>query len=465
MTALLALMVALLPWFQGGGSADGLALAHTLILIACGAALVLAVRSGRLALTSGWEAVWGLGLVALAVASFLTVDYPYGSFLSLWNAAISLLLALALLSGVRMDRTVIGLVLSATAGAMALHVLIAAAPANMTPSGTFSNANHLTAWLTLGVLVSAGLCADARRAGGGAPFPVQASRLVAIMTGLAATLGVTAMLRAGSRAALLSLIIAAILWAVAAGWLHGGRSGRARLIATALLMLALAGGAVAWRFNRIDDPYRFDRPRIWLAGLRAAVDHPALGLGPGMFERRGYRYNFPLDREVFRYAKMPGSTHSTWVQSAAELGFPGLVMAAALAIVLARSAWRVARRASGLDRACALAILALLIQACFDTPFDVPAVTLTLMTLVAPLLRPPIPEAAVAWSGDTPMSRAGVRAAMAVCLLLLAFAEGGLVLRPWAAHRLYVAALDRGSGGASGAALDRAIRLDPLNPL
>src|SRR6185503_3211863 len=69
-TALLALMVALLPWFQGGGSADGLALAHTLILIACGAALVLAVRSGRLALTSGWEAVWGLGLVALAVASF-----------------------------------------------------------------------------------------------------------------------------------------------------------------------------------------------------------------------------------------------------------------------------------------------------------------------------------------------------------------------------------------------------------
>src|SRR5262245_15963737 len=98
MTPLVALLLVLLPWLEGGSSAIGLFVAQTLIFALAAATLGRACRRGRLAISCGWEGVAGLAMLACGLISFLRVDYWFGSFLSLWDLAMAALLAAALMA-------------------------------------------------------------------------------------------------------------------------------------------------------------------------------------------------------------------------------------------------------------------------------------------------------------------------------------------------------------------------------
>jgi len=450
----LALLLAMLPLMEGGASATGLFCAHTAVFLLAAIAIVSGRRRGRIAIGFGWEAAAGLLLVGWMGASWLLVEYRFGSFLSVWDAVVAALLAAVLLVLADQDRgwnRVAAVVVAAASGVEALYTLLVPAPPNLTPSGTFANANQLAAYLDIGTFVAAALAVEGWRSGG------EAGRWRAAAPAGIVLLNIAALMRIGSRGGAIALLVGAFVWVMLV--VPRGRPRRAAWAALALLVL-MSAVAVTWRFERLGDPYRFDRLHIWEASLRAAGDHPLLGMGPGMFERLGYRYNFPLDREMFRYAKNLRSTHSAYLQAAVEWGAVGLALTLLFVVLLMRRTW--ARPASGsgpLAVGAALALLSCLILGVVDTPFAVPAVTLSLVALIAPRVAPAEAGDAdvrvVLYEGAAPPAGATTRRGMlAASGFLLAVAWLGAVAIPYAADRLFLDGMTT-----------RALQLNPYNPL
>jgi O-antigen ligase len=462
--ALLALVV-FLPWRQGGADPLGLFVTHTLVFVLLGLAIAARMAEGAVVLKAGWEAAAGLCLLAVSVASFLRVDYLFGSFLSMWNLTVAMLLAgVMMVIGGRAWKATAWAVAIVGAG-QAVCVFVMQAPLNLTPSSTFANANQLAAYLTIGLFTALAIGAEAMhaaRAGSGARgwMPVAASSALA-------GLDLAALLRLGARGALASVIVVAALWGLA---LVPKERGRLRAgLAAALAVVAIAGAvSIAARFSLIDDPYLYDRARIWRAGLAGALDHPVLGMGPGMWQNRGFAYNFPLERETFRYSKTAGSTHSTYLQALVETGAIGLIAVAFLVALLGRRAWSLRGGHADFGPAAAgpaMALLACLMQAAVDMTFDVPAVSLTLIVLVVPLMLPgavhDAPFFVAIPSGRSPSGRLGI---LALAVAAVPAYLGG-VLVPYAAHRCYEMGLEASRPGAPDARLSNAVRLNPYNPL
>ena len=432
-----------LPRLEGGATPTGLFVTHTLVFLFLAMALVAVRREGHLALGAGWEAPAGLAVLAACLLSFLTVDYLYGPFLSLWNVVVAVVFAAAMMLVGGSFGPLAAAIIALGTVAQALSVLVMPAQSNMTPSGSFANANQLAACLNIGIFVSLAIAVEAWR--GRMKWRV----IVGIAFGTVVLVNIAAMLRVGSRGALLALLIVGAIGALPS-LPRGSMRPRLALIGGLVALTLLAAAAVSWRFERIGDPYRFDRLRIWEAGLDAAREHPVLGLGPGMFERRGYRYNFPLDREMFRYSKMPSSTHSTGLQVLAETGLVGFAATMALLGLVAARLWRLRAERAG----PALAFFASLVQGLVDTTFEVPAVTFSLVALIAPLLSTRDAREAplyvwLAWRRGLPASA-----------LRMALGTGMIAAWVGAVALPYVAWVDYAHGR-----IDAAIRRDAYNPL
>ncbi|HEX5511704.1 MAG TPA: O-antigen ligase family protein [Actinomycetales bacterium] len=103
------------------------------------------------------------------------------------------------------------------------------------------------------------------------------------------------------------------------------------------------------------------RLALWSQALTALRAHPIYGLGPGAF----------ADQNLVAGDVDTAKAHSLWLETGAELGFPGLLLAvlcaALVLVVLARS------RSSAAVVACGLAA-AFGLHACIDYVADFPAV-------------------------------------------------------------------------------------------
>ena len=435
---LTALLLALLPLMEGGASVDGLFVSHTLVFAIGLAALREAVRRGRLALSLGWEAAAAAALLGAGVLSFLRVDYLFGSMLGLWDGLMFALLfaALAARGGDGWSLPLLRAVAAGSSAVQAFVVLFLPAPRNMTPSGSFANASQLAAYLDIGILLAAGIAIDAARGTG-------RHRRAAMTAGIAVVLlDAAALLWLGARGATLALIAASAVWLFSS---VPARKRRLRAALAGALALLAIGAALAfvWRFERLGDPYRYDRIRIWRADLSAAADNPILGMGPGMFAQRGYRYDFPLEREMFRHTKTLGSPHSSWLGALVETGAAGFAALAILAAILLRRLW------PHRDDGAVAALWAVLLAGLVDDVMTVPAIAMTLIALLAPRLAAGAPREVplrLAW-------RMTVRAAAAAGLVLVV-AWGRGVLMPFVAHVAYTRGMH-----------STAIAWEPYNPL
>ncbi len=150
----------------------------------------------------------------------------------------------------------------------------------------------------------------------------------------------------------------------------------------ALAATAVASGAAsdAWRsFTRPAPPHSSDpagrltslagpRRQLWGQALQAFASHPLDGTGAGTFQ-------FWWDEHDAGFTR---SAHSLWLQDAAELGLPGLLLAAgvmlsALAVVLRRA--RAGDPGSGLAVGFAAALVVYLLHASVDWMWESTAVT------------------------------------------------------------------------------------------
>ncbi len=199
------------------------------------------------------------------------------------------------------------------------------------------------------------------------------------------------------------------------------------------------------------DVLRFD---LWRGAVQIAADHPVLGVGPGEFGRayRLYRDPTTVDDRL-------GTAHNFYLNTFAETGIIGLILAVALGAVLLRAWWNLWRAADTPTRKLHLegALAALIgfgVQSGFDTFTSLPLVLLALLlaaycvTPIRSRLDPPLP---------------GSRPAAAVSLLIVLIFGAGLFRADQAQAEFIASTNNHSSEQAQAAvALDPALHLYTL---
>ncbi len=262
------------------------------------------------------------------------------------------------------------------------------------PFGPFVNPNHFATWLVMAGGLTAGYLVAHRRShrsdhssrrlllrdwladGSGL---ILASSLGMMMLGLAATL---------SRAAIIGAVVAV---AATTRLHHGGRATRRGLhVAAAIVAAGLA--AAVWT-NREGIERKFtaattvSRVTIWRETLPVIGDFWLTGTGAGTYSRAMLRYQQTNPDAHFNQA------HSEYVQLLAEGGLllaGPTILAAAVWLALARRRLQSERHELFWIRAGAAAgILAVTVQAAFETGIRVPANGLLLAVLAAIVVHEP----------------------------------------------------------------------------
>ncbi len=187
---------------------------------------------------------------------------------------------------------------------------------------------------------------------------------------------------ADSRGAILGFLVAQIAMAYCA-WPRARRwfaiaAGAITLLGGAAL--ALAGHAIArkldaagWRGldnadlsrNITDANYSaIDRLAHWTAALRMFVAHPWTGVGAGNYASRYLAYNVP------RWTHALGHAHNIYLNTAAELGIPGLLAYLVFVALTLVWCWRAAALTTGIGRALAIGSLGVAVALVIHQAFD-----------------------------------------------------------------------------------------------
>ncbi|HXI01802.1 MAG TPA: O-antigen ligase family protein [Candidatus Saccharimonadales bacterium] len=119
---------------------------------------------------------------------------------------------------------------------------------------------------------------------------------------------------------------------------------RTRLVAASLIVFLglglVAGSNIVKRFERINQLREVDRYKLAMVGLNASTDNPFFGVGLGNYLRHFDEYNN-------QQLKRPMPTHNMYVNLAAEMGLPALLLYLGL---LATTWWGLRRMDSALKR-------------------------------------------------------------------------------------------------------------------
>lgn len=440
------LLLALLPFGEGGAMPGALLVIHSLVLLLCGIGITRADWTSPDILPAGLRSPTILFLVVLLIAS-LGSSYRYASFLRAWDLVV-VVLAFAAARGTEWggggERLLFDGLL-ASAGLQALGVAAATlsgrAPEFLARFGLL-NGDHEAAYLNLAILsAGAWLVSEGERGG-------RARGLLLVLC----LLGVSLL---ASRGALLGLAAGALLM-IPARW--RGLSRRGRVIGGALLMLGgLGASAGVWnRFASSQDPFRYGRVGIWKAGLNCLAGHPLLGVGPGMYRHLAHRFNFPIEGPV-RYGRIFTSAHSDYLGLLIETGLCGGV--AGLFILGKTSSLLHQRQSRGggpaLGALCGLTALA--VQAMVDDLSQRPALALSMAIIAGASLRRRAEDGAPHADGG----KAAVPGRMAFALAPLGLIWIVTVLNPYLAFRSEQAMHRSRSLAAMERSFARAVRFNP----
>lgn len=271
--------------------------------------------------------------------------------------------------------------------------------------GSLGNPDFLGGWLAM--LLPLGLAAALTAQGRLRP-------LAWTVFGLTGTVLLLTQARAAWLAGALGLGLAA--WRLWPQW-RDRRVWVAVMVLFALVGLGMAASRSRGLGSRLQEAVdaRSDAwaSRRFMAGvaLDLALDHPLLGVGPGNFQteylrRQGERLSAMGDASVpYRFT---ADAHNDWLQTAAETGFLGLALWAAVFGLALRAAWR---RGGAAGAAVAGGLAAFGVQACFHFPWAiVPSAALLLLGL----------GATAAWSEEEPFPLPPWPMQVAALLALLA---------------------------------------------
>jgi O-antigen ligase len=237
-------------------------------------------------------------------------------------------------------------------GAIVLGALLAAAVGIVQPpdaavvenaraTGTIGDPNEFAADLLVGLTLGAGFLVS------------RGARTSFRMLGLAAIpLCAMGIFLSVSRGGLIALVITFFVAAFAAG--------RWRLAVIPMLAALVLGGVVYYtQFAPLPARERVlttnggtGRSELWHVGLRIIRAHPVGGVGAGQYVKVSPQY--VLEPGLVRHSELifttePKPAHNTYVQVAAELGIPGLILFLSVILGCMRCALRAARIAAARD--------------------------------------------------------------------------------------------------------------------
>jgi hypothetical protein len=461
----LLLLLLALPWSEGGATPTALMVFHTFVFVSALVVLLRSRRDGTLEVRLSWPLLAYLPFLCVGLLSFLGAGYAYGSFETFWDQCVWFLLALLLATAGPTDRfwrtASFGVAIVGVAQAVPAIISRLAYGVSLSPS--FLNPNHLAAYLNVAAFVAlerGGWLHPVRDAArGGARGRLAWSAVAAIC--MAGTLSIA------SRGALFALGLTLL---IAARGARATRSAAWRYALPALALLALiAVLSVQLRFLSTTDPYRHDRPRLWMAAVAAWTENPVLGLGPGMYEHRAARHNFPQEEAIFRFSKQPRGAHSQPIQVLAEEGIAGLLTLALFVVTAGFALGRIARspgERGRAARACLLGGAAVAIHSLVETPFEAPAIPVMLLVLGWGAIQPQTLEESarghlLRWPSAS-LDRTQRRLAALSPMVLISVVWTLAVAAPYLAH---LAARYAESPGRSPVRIDAAVRLSrELNP-
>ncbi|MDT8394987.1 MAG: O-antigen ligase family protein [bacterium] len=264
-------------------------------------------------------------VLVLGVVHLVISPVPYSSLLFITHLSLAWVLYLLLLDGKHGDPF---LPVPAWTGALIVWMAVGKFfPGLSTPAGPFSNPNYLATVLLTCMAWSLGSLMTA--------VPEKRRRTVLVIAALASTAGLAVI---GSRSAGLAIVA---LWGL---FLIFGK-GRVRFAAVAVVVLLfLVPTTLKHRVTEEyrKDPHAFSRILIWEGALRVGLDHPVMGVGPGLYYEYAPRYAFPTDSLPVRYGRIARKPHNEYLRAWAEGGLWGAVVIFGFLLVTTRlfiAAW------------------------------------------------------------------------------------------------------------------------------
>jgi O-antigen ligase len=406
----------------------------------------LVVELGICGLLAAWALAWGraprrdLRLSALdALLGFLTFWVLFSTLFAPYyhaaeGASVQILCYLALYWCLAYNPSFAGLSLAlgavrVQAGLQSLLVLGAGLAGEDRPAGTFYNPNFLAGFLAVALLLLVG--AQIFPAPGGA----RRSRLRLALAAGEATLLLAALLVTGSRGGVLALLAGLALLLLV-------RSSRAAAVGIAAIVagLLLVPNPFVQRLQTLPqtDNFAFTRLSIWKSAWSMLLDHPWLGIGLGQFEYVSSRYAFPVVTHWAKYTRVAENAHCEYLQSGAELGFPGLLVALGVVALLAQAAIvrlrTLPRAAWGPIVTLLAATVAIAAQAAVDFPLHAPPAALLLVVLAAGLRLNGV-------TGPERVVSLNLRPAYAGAIALVALLLAAVAVRPVVAFTCFLRSL------------------------
>lgn len=320
----LLFLIAIIPFNEGGNGYILQLITQLLLLLWATIWAIQTLRRGKIVFIFDWIDLFVLGFLAWSLVSSAFSAYKYATILELikifsYTALFYLCRILFPLEKRRM------LVLIAIVGSSAFQFLTALYLylAHHTPvlQSGFVNTNNFACFLLIGINIGLSFIVFFRDDTG--HFSEKQIRIQKIAVGVLLGGMVIMLLAVQSRGAAVSLAGTGLFLTT----LRKKKLGLIFLILFCLLiLLPMPGGSVFQRLRKADDPFAYQRIGIWKSSLKMVADHPAFGVGPGLFKYYGNTYTFPVEHLIARYGKRLNAAHNDLLQIAAELGIVGFVL-------------------------------------------------------------------------------------------------------------------------------------------
>ncbi|MFH1784725.1 MAG: tetratricopeptide repeat protein [bacterium] len=271
-------------------------------------------------------------LVVLAFSAIRSV-YLYASLREIFKGVSYIILYYVVYDTISSDKMKNMLMQTIIATGVLLSVIIIAQYIKgVSAIATFPNANLAAGYIVIGMLLAlVSLVIKVRQAGN---IKESFTGIVVSLSVCVVLIGVMlwAVLITRSRGAMLGFTVALLILS----WLLFRKKGVLSVIAAILAMLLIIPKTYTIRLFKLMslDPYAFKRLAIWKGGLKAMLDRPLLGWGPGASESIFYRYNFPVEGPISRFGKVAQFAHNEFIQLGLEAGVIALVLIIAIITVV-----------------------------------------------------------------------------------------------------------------------------------
>jgi O-antigen ligase/Tfp pilus assembly protein PilF len=227
--------------------------------------------------------------------------------------------------------------------------------------GPFVNPNYFASFLLAGFAASVAMAF------------FHSVRYVQIAGALSALFLYYGMTQAFSRGATVAAIVVAGIAA-----LRIGKRYSVVAIAACMIVALVASPYLVQKFLDYGetDPYNYMRPQVWLLALKLVGENPIAGIGLDQFDDVSKQFAPAVEGQIGRYMKRPGIAHSEYLQYAAEIGLPAMLLLFGLAGYLVFLAMHRARTCGGESRvfqeAAILTASGLGLHALVDNNWNVP---------------------------------------------------------------------------------------------